>query len=120
MIALFLGYGFIGVARWLHLDLDPPPIEWASARWLFPYLIGLSIVSYLGNFGSGGILGGAGPFKDVLVGGRAVIPLWWDMASLAVLSVAVYAGAMAQGGKVDPSAPPVAASGDWPGAAARP
>jgi amino acid transporter len=110
MIALALGYGLMGGARSLHLDLDPPRIEWASAWWLFPYLVGLSVVSYLGNFGSGGILGGAGPFKDVLVGGRGVIPLWWDMACLAVLSLAVYAGAMAQGGRSESPAPPITTS----------
>ena len=99
MIALLLGYGLMGLARSLHLDLDPPRIEWRSARWLFPYLVGLSVVSYLGDFGSGGILGGVGPFKHVLVGGRGVIPLWWDMACLAVLSLVVYAGAMAQTAK---------------------
>ena len=63
MIALLLGYGLMGLARSLHLDLDPPRIEWASAWWLFPYLVGLSVVSYLGDFGSGGILGGVGPFQ---------------------------------------------------------
>ena len=77
--------------------------------WLFPYLGSLSIFSYLGNFGHGGILGGAGPFKDVLVGGRGLIPLWWDMACLAVCSLAVYAGAMAQGGRS-----PVATNAEGP------
>ena len=110
MIALLFGYGFMGLARSLHLDLEPPPIEWASSWWLFPYLVGLSVVSYLGNFGSGGILGGAGPFKDVLVGGHGVIPLWWDMACLAVLSLVIYAGAMAQGGRSDSPAQPIRAS----------
>jgi amino acid transporter len=97
MIALVVGYAFMGVARSLRLDLAPPPIEWGSAWWLLPYLGGLSLISYLGNFGRGGILGGSGPFTDVLVGGRGTIPLWWDMACLAVLSLAVYAGAMVQG-----------------------
>ncbi len=110
MIALLLGYGIMGLARSLHLDLNPPRIEWASAWWLFPYLVGLSIVSYFGDFGSGGILGGAGPFKHVLVGGHGVIPLWWDMVCLAVLSLAIYAGAMAEGGRVDLPVPPVAGS----------
>ena len=68
MLALLLGYGLMWLARRLRLDQDPPPIEWASARWLFPYLVGIIVVSYLGNFGAGGILGGVGPFKDVLVG----------------------------------------------------
>jgi len=99
LIALVLGYALMGMARSLHLDFEPPRIEWAAAGWIFPYLGCLAIVSYLGNFGHGGILGGAGPFKDVLVGGRGVLPLWWDMACLAVVSVAVYVGAMAQGSK---------------------
>jgi len=99
MVALLLGYGLMGLARRLRLDQDPPPIEWASARWLAPYLVGVSVVSYLGNFGSGGMLGGVGPFHDVLVGGRGVIPLWWDLGILAVFSVAVYAGAVLQGGR---------------------
>ena len=110
MIALLLGYGFMGLARSFQLDLDPPPIEWASSWWLIPYLVGLSVVSYLGNFGSGGILGGAGPFKDVLVGGHGAIPLWWDMACLAVLSLVIYAGAMAQGGRSNHPAHPIRAS----------
>jgi amino acid transporter len=96
MIALLLGYGLMGLARSLNLDFDPPKMEWRSARWLLPYLAGLVLVSYLGNFGKGGILGGVGVFKQVLVGGHGVIPLWWDMACLAVLSLAVYAGATAQ------------------------
>jgi amino acid transporter len=99
MFALLLGYGLMGLARSLHLDLEPPPIQWASAWWIFPYLIGLSLVSYLGNFGQGGILGGTGPFKHILVGGRGLIPLWWDMLCLGVLSLAIYVGAMRQGGK---------------------
>jgi amino acid transporter len=101
MIALLLGYGLMGLARTLHLDLNPPRIEWASARWLFPYFVGLSVVSYFGNFGSGAILGGVGPFKDVLVGGHGRIPLWWDMCCLTVLSLVVYAAAMRQRGTSD-------------------
>jgi len=97
MAALLLGYGLIALARRLHLDQNPPPIEWTSGWWLVPYLVGLSVISYLGNFGSGGILGGVGPFHRVLVGGRGVIPLWWDLVVLGAFSLAIYAGAMAQG-----------------------
>ena len=97
MVALLLGYGLMGLARRFHLDQDPPRIEWASGWWLAPYLVGVSVISYLGNFGSGGILGGVGPFGDVLVGGRGIIPLWWDLGILAAFSLATYAGAVAQG-----------------------
>lgn len=70
-----------------------------SAWWLFPYLVGLAVASYFGDFGSGAILGGVGPFKGVLVGGHGAIPLWWDMCCLTVLSLSVYIGAMAQRGR---------------------
>jgi hypothetical protein len=98
MIALLLGYGLMGLARTFHLDLDPPRIGWASSWWLFPYLIGLTVISYFGDFGSGAILGGLGPFRGVLVGGHGLIPIWWDMCCITVLSLIVYAGAMRQGG----------------------
>ena len=96
MIVLLLGYGLMGLARAFKLDDDPPAIDWVAGWWLFPYLIGVSTISYLGNFGPGGILGGVGPFRDVLVGGHGRLPLWIDMAVLSGFSLIVYAGALAQ------------------------
>jgi len=96
MLVLLVGYGLMGLARALKLDDHPPAIEWAAGWWLFPYLVGISLVSYFGNFGPGGILGGVGPFHDVLVGGQGAIPLWTDMVVLSAFSLVVYAGAMAQ------------------------
>jgi len=103
MLALLLGYAFMAAARSLHMDLDPPRIEWESARWLFPYLAGLTVASYFGNYGHGGILGGAGPFRSVLVGGTGRLPMWWDLVCLTVLSAAVYGAAMAQGARLRPA-----------------
>jgi amino acid transporter len=108
MIALLLGYGFMAVARRLHWNMSPPPIEWASAWWLFPYLVGLSLISYLGGFGRGAVVGGVGPFRGLVVGGRGDIPLWWDLVFLTVLSLAVYAGAMTQRSGVATSRPSAA------------
>ncbi len=96
MLVLLLGFGLMALARVLRLDEDPPRIEWMAGWWLFPYLGGISLLSYLGNFGPGGILGGVGPFHDVLVGGQGRIPLWVDMGVVTVFSLVVYAGAMAQ------------------------
>ena len=96
MLVLLLGFGLMALARVLRLDEDPPRIEWMAGWWLFPYLGGISLLSYLGNFGPGGILGGVGPFHDVLVGGQGRIPLWVDMGVVTVFSLAVYTGAMAQ------------------------
>ena len=56
-------------------------------------------VSYLDNFATVAPRVERGPSKDALVGGGGVIPPWWVMACLDVISFAVYAGAMAQGGR---------------------
>ncbi len=97
MLALLLGLGLMALARSFRLDRDPPPVEWSAARWLLPYLVGLSMLSYFGRFGPGGILGGAGPVAHVLVGGEGTIPQWWDLVAVAALSLAVYAAAVRQG-----------------------
>ena len=99
MIVIIIGYALMWAARRLHLDQQPPPMEWAAGWWLFPYLGGMTVISYLGNFGPGGILGGVGPFSHVLEGGNGNLPLWWDLLVLALFSVAIYAGALRQGGR---------------------
>jgi hypothetical protein len=48
-------------------------LHWREAMWLWPYFIGLSLISYLGNFGDG----------------REVIPFGWDFAVIAVFSILV-------------------------------
>ena len=45
-----------------------------GALWLIPYIIGLGLLSYLGDFS----------------GGLGVIPLGWDVVAAAVLSVSVF------------------------------
>ena len=46
--------------------------------WLWPYLTGMAVISYLGTFG----------------GGVGVIPFGWDVLVVAVFSIAIYALAM--------------------------
>ena len=101
MLALGVGYAFMGAARSLHLDLAPPPIEWASAWWLAPYLVGLATSRTSATSGR------RRPrrrrtLRHVLVGGEGRIPLGWDLLCLTVLALAVYAGAVRQGGRATP------------------
>jgi hypothetical protein len=67
----------------------------SSAKWLFPYLIGLGVISYFGGFGQGGIIGGVSSLKNVLVGGNADLPLYWDVLVVTIFSLAIYYLAMA-------------------------
>ena len=48
---------------------NPPAMDWGAARWIVAYLIGMGVISYFGDFGPGGIIGGIGVFKHVLVQG---------------------------------------------------
>ena len=66
MVALLLGYLLIGISFTFHLNPNQPQIDWGAAPWVIAYLVGMGIVSYLGDFGAGGIIGGVGIFKHVL------------------------------------------------------
>lgn len=49
------------------------PLDWKQSIWIWPYFIGIMLVSYLGSFG----------------GGKDIIPFGWDALVLAVLCVVV-------------------------------
>ena len=57
----------------------------SAALWLPVWLIGLGIISWLGQFGGGASL----PPVNT-----KTIPFWWDIAVVAVFSLAIYYWAM--------------------------
>jgi amino acid transporter len=95
MVVMLIGYILMIVSAAFHLNPNQPDIDWSAAVWVFPYLIGMGIISYLGGFGQGGIIGGVGPFKTVLVGGNGHLGLYWDLLVLAAFSLVIYFLAMA-------------------------
>jgi amino acid transporter len=94
MVVMIVGYALMLISGVCRLNPNRPEIDWAAAVWLFPYLIGMGVISYLGGFGSGGILGGVGVFKNVLVGGHDHLKLYYDLLTLALFSVGIYYLAM--------------------------
>jgi amino acid transporter len=69
---LFVAYRLFGDrSRMPQLDLRP-------AIWLVPYLAGVLVLALAGRYG----------------GGRNWIPFWWDLAVVAVFSVAIFAFAV--------------------------
>ncbi len=88
-----IGYIIIAASSALHLNDKMPKMDWKASVWLFPYLIGMGLISYFGNFDSGatkGVFGGIGVFKNLLLGGNGDIGFWWDLLVLAGFSVAIY------------------------------
>jgi hypothetical protein len=97
MIVMVLGYLLMWVSGVFKLNPNTPKIDWGAAWWILPYLIGMGIISYLGQFPSGGIaiVNGVGVFKNALVGAHDHIPLWYDMGIVAVFSLVIYLVAVA-------------------------
>ncbi len=80
-VCLVIGYILVGIA--MAFDQQRPPLEWKSATWLFPYLIGLGLISWNGQYPLKGD-GGAPPLNTFH------IPFWWDMLIVAAFSLVIY------------------------------
>ena len=96
MVVMLLGFALMLVSGVFHLNPNQPQIDWGAAVWVFPYLMGMGIISYLGGFGQGGIIGGVGVFAKVLVGGNGDLPLYADLLVLTVFSLVIYYLAIAR------------------------
>jgi amino acid transporter len=79
-VAILLGYLILGLTRVFRLNSHNPLMQWRSAQWLPVYLVGLGVIVYLSPYG---------PLKN------PVIPLWWDIATVAVFSLIIYYWALA-------------------------
>ncbi|HXW32418.1 MAG TPA: APC family permease [Acidimicrobiales bacterium] len=97
MIVIVLGYLLMLLSGVFKLNPHTPKIDWGAAWWILPYLVGLGILSYLGNFPSGGvgIINGVGVFKNVLVGAHGHLPFWYDLGIVAAFSLVIYFVAVA-------------------------
>jgi amino acid transporter len=96
MVVMLIGYVLMLISGALKLNPNQPKIDWGAAVWIFPYLIGMGIISYFGDFGEGGIIGSVGIFKNVLVGGKDQLGLFGGLLASAVLSLVIYYVAMSR------------------------
>jgi amino acid transporter len=91
MLVLLIGYVLMILSSVLHLNDHIPQIDWGASIWIFPYMIGMTLISYFGSFpGPVGVFGGVGVFKNVLIGGNGDLPLWWDLLLLAAFNLVIY------------------------------
>jgi amino acid transporter len=96
MIALLIGYALMLASAAFHLNPHQPKLDWGAAWWIFPYLIGMGILSYFGTFGQGGMLDGVGVFKNVLVGGNNDLGLYGGLIAVAAWGLIIYMIAIRQ------------------------
>jgi amino acid transporter len=79
-VCLVIGYILIGIC--MVFDPQRPPLDWKSAYWLLPYLIGMGIISWQGQYS------GESANSPPLNTGR--IPFWWDFLVVAGFSLIIY------------------------------
>jgi len=78
-VTVALGFVFLGL---LHLrGRDLPPLQWrAGATWLLPWLGGLCLISYLGDY----------PEKSKHVGNTGTIGFGWGFVIVLALTALVW------------------------------
>jgi amino acid transporter len=78
-IAIVVGFVLLGIGRVINPSEFIPRLDFRSSSWLWPYFIGLGVISYLSPTDFGGI---------------GVIPFGWDIAIVAAFAIAIYYYAM--------------------------
>jgi amino acid transporter len=97
IVAMLIGYVLVAVSYRLDLNPSASKIDWGAATWIVPYFIGLLVISYFGDFGPGGVIGGIGIFKHVLDhGGNDALGLVGGLVACALWSLVIYRVAIAQ------------------------
>src|SRR6202020_1665369 len=81
-ICIVIGYVIIGICMAFYPQRTKMgPAELKAGSWLPVYLIGMGIISWLGQYGGGAKLA---PVNT------NTIPLWWDLVVIAGFSLAIY------------------------------
>ena len=88
-LAIVLGYVLLGGSAALKLNPKVPHMDWKAAQWLPVYLLGMGVISWQGGFCS------TGPASAASCGATNALPLWWDIAVIAVFSLVIYYWAQA-------------------------
>jgi len=91
IVAILIGFALLAVSTTTDSRARRPSLDWRSAAWLWPYLLGMGTISYLSSFdtrtpSSIPLLGLHGPQNELMFG--------WDILAVALFSFAIYACAI--------------------------
>jgi amino acid transporter len=84
-VALAIGFAAFLAYRMFGPSENQPQLDLRNAAWLVPYLVGISLITYVGRYD-----------------GRNWLPFWVDIAVVAVFSLAIFGLAYAV--RLDPAA----------------
>jgi amino acid transporter len=74
-LAIALGFVLFAIAQVTNPSDRTPTLDWRGASWLWPYFIGMAVLSYIGPTDFGGI---------------GIIPFGIDIIVVAIFSIAIY------------------------------
>jgi amino acid transporter len=91
IVAILIGFALLTLSMLTDPNARSLSLDWRSAVWLWPFLLGMGAISYLSSFdtrtpSSIPLLGLHGPRNELTFG--------WDVLAVALLSLAVYAFAI--------------------------
>jgi amino acid transporter len=72
MLVIAAGYALFGISYALGRPIERPPLDPQSLIWILPWFTGLTVISYLGQYG-----------------GTKLIPEWIDLGVVAVFSLLI-------------------------------
>jgi amino acid transporter len=78
-IAIAFGFVLLGIGHIVNPSEFLPRLDWRGGSWLWPYFIGLGVLSYL---------------SPTDFGGTGLLPFGWDILILVAFSIAIYYYAM--------------------------
>jgi amino acid transporter len=77
--ALIVGLVAFGISMALRKPDKRPIVDWKASIWVLPWLVGMAVISYLGQF----------------TGGRGTIPFYVDLLVVTIFSLVIYYMAVA-------------------------
>jgi amino acid transporter len=88
IVAILIGFALLTASARRDARERSLSLDWRSAVWLWPYLLGMAAISYLSSFDTGTpssipLLGLDGP--------RNVLTFGWDILAVALLSLFIFA-----------------------------
>jgi amino acid transporter len=91
IVAILIGFALLSISAVTSPPERRPTLDWMSGVWLWPYLVGMTVISYLSSFDTTTpskvpLIGLKGPTNDLTFG--------WDVLAVGLFSVLIYLLAM--------------------------
>jgi amino acid transporter len=86
LVAIAVGFVLLAVAAATSPPAERPSIDWRAGMWLWPYLVGIGVISYFSSFDTSdksSLLGLTGPTGD--------LPFGWDVLVMTGFAFVIYA-----------------------------